>query len=802
MAVLSKSVPNLIQGISQQAPQQRRDSQCEDQLDCINSPVEGCVPRPHFDLLKSLPGATFTDCFAYDIFRDFNEHYLCVIRGGVLRVFDLADGTECSVSMPEGAAYLVTAGNPKDSFCATTVEDYTFIANREVVPQMGSAVSPPRPSEALFSFRAGAYSTTYTIVVHYAGTAYVFSYTTPDNSVSGNAAYIATNHLANTMFGAMASLDGLGFQRALTSSSFRLSRADGASFWVVVTDGVGGTHLKGAKDKVQSFTDLPKTAFDGFTIKVRGDSKTSEDDYYVRYNGVSEAGGYWEETLAPLTQTSLNAASMPWQLINTGYRSFQFRKAPWGQRVVGDTTSSPNPSFIGKRIQDIAFDHNRLLILTDGAGVWSKLNNPYVVFPDTVQTVLDTDPVDYKIRGGTKRNSAPLRRVVQAGESTFIWAQKAQFRISSGSDPFRQNTVEALSATSYEFAETAEPCSVATSFYFPTEAGAYCRIRDLFIRDGKASDDSDVTAHVGRLIPSGVRSIAAVDSLGMLHVFSEGSPTRLYVYNWLFSDNQRVQSSWSIWRLPPGCTILWTTSFRSYVYALVQRAEGVALLRMNLSPDLTDPYGPYLTRLDFRITEAGVSAITYSAGVTQLTLPYTPSELDADPRALVVAVAESGSNSSASYIRGRAPKVLGRSGNVVSVSGDLRGIKLYVGFRISAEREESEFYLRGEDGSRPVDDLTVASLRIVHARTAYYRAKVTYTNGSSREYEFQGRYLGSPDNVTDATVTSNGQFDIPVAALNTGFRVRLINDSFLPSAWQTAEWRYSATLRAVAQRGA
>ena len=72
MAVLSKSVPNLIQGISQQAPQQRRDSQCEDQLDCINSPVEGCVPRPHFDLLKSLPGATFTDCFAYDIFRDFN----------------------------------------------------------------------------------------------------------------------------------------------------------------------------------------------------------------------------------------------------------------------------------------------------------------------------------------------------------------------------------------------------------------------------------------------------------------------------------------------------------------------------------------------------------------------------------------------------------------------------------------------------------------------------------------------------------------------------------------------------------
>ncbi|MEW6121295.1 MAG: hypothetical protein AB1698_01680 [Pseudomonadota bacterium] len=803
MAPLSKSVPNLIQGISHQAPQQRRDSQCEDQLDCINSPVDGCIPRPGFDLLAMYPGLDLRGCFTYDIFRDISEHYLCVIRGGAIRVFDLSDGTQCSVATPDGTAYLAASETENDVFCAATIEDYTFIANKRIVPQMASTLSPSRPSEALLSFRAGAYSTTYSVKVTYGGTDHNFTYTTPDNSVSGNAAYIATNQLASTLFGALDDLDALGFSRAVTGSVVMLYRLDGAPFQVSVSDGVGGTHLKAALGTVQSFSDLPKAAFHGFTVRVRGDSKTGADDYYVRFNGSGETGGYWEETIAPNTRTSFDAATMPWRLVNTGYRTFTFSKAPWGARVVGDETSSPNPSFVGRAIQDIAFDHNRLLILSDGTGTWSKMNNPYVLFKDTVQTVLDTDPVDYKIRGGTKRNSAPLRKIVQAGEATLIWAQKAQYRVTSGADPFRQNTVEALAASSYEFAERAEPHAVGTSLYLPTEAGAYCRIRDLFLRDGKAQGDSDITSHVGRLIPAGVRSISSADSLGMLLVFSEMAPSRLYAYNWLFSDNQRVQSAWNIWRLPAGCTTLWSTSFRSYVYALVHRAEGAALLRLDLSPDLTDPGGDYQTRLDFRISQARLaSAVSYNAGTntSTLALPWTPSELDANPRAILVGVAADATNATSSFVRGAAPEVLGRSGSSIIVRGDLRSIPLYVGFRISAEREESEFYLRGEEGTQPTDLLMVEQYVPVHAKTAYYRAEVTYADGRKMSYEFVGGTLGSPATLTDKVILANGNLTVPITSANNNFRVRLINDSFLPSAWQTAEWRYNAALRAVPRR--
>jgi len=805
MSLLSQPVPNLIQGVSQQAPQQRRDSQCETQFDCVNSPVDGCIPRPGFDLTKFLPGVNFTNCFAYDIFRDFNEHYLVVVSAGAIRVFDLADGTECTVSTPHGLGYLATAGAPRDVFLATTVEDYTFILNREVAPAMGSATAPSRPSEALLSFRAGAYATTYKVNVGFGSTNYTYSYTTPDNSVAGNAQYIATNRLADTMFTAMAPLDALGFTRALVGNVIYLARTDGANFAVEAQDGVGGTHFKAAKATVQSFSDLPKAGVDGFTIRVRGDSKTSADDYFVRFNGQGEGGGYWEETIAPSTPISLNPVTMPHQLVNTGYRTFSFQRAPWGARVAGDTSTSQDPSFVGKRIEDIFFDRNRLALLTEGTCVWSKAGNPYVFFPDTVQTILASAPVDIKVRGGRKRNSAPLRMAVQAGEATMLWAQKAQFRVTSGADPFKQDTVEALPATSYEFAERVDPNATGQSLYFATEPGAFCRIRDLFIRDGKPQDDSDVTAHVGRYIPAGVRSLSSLDSLGLLTVFSTGSPSRIYAYNWLVSDNQRVQSAWNTWRLPPSSTILWTTAFRSFVYALVARPDGVALLKCDLSQDRTDNYGPYLTRLDFRTGESSLlGPITYNAGAntSALVLPHAPVELDADLGAYVVAVGQSGTNSTRSYIRGQSFPILSRSGNTITVQGDCRGLQLYVGFRISAERTESEFYLRSENGAQPVDRLQVSQLVIVHANTAYYRAEVVYSNGDVKHHVFNGSYLGDPGNVTDQVVTANGQFSIPILSDNTGFTVRLINDSFLPSAWQTAEWRYQPARRAVPPRSA
>jgi hypothetical protein len=78
---------------------------------------------------------------------------------------------------------------------------------------------------------------------------------------------------------------------------------------------------------------------------------------------------------------------------------------------------------------------------------------------------------------------------------------------------------------------------------------------------------------------------------------------------------------------------------------------------------------------------------------------------------------------------------------------------------------------------------------------------VTYSNGQAKRYEWEGRVLGDPNNEVDKVVLANGILQVPVGAENTQVKIRLVNDSYLPSAWQTAEYQYQMDVRAVPAGG-
>lgn len=839
MTIRTRAVPNLIQGVSQQAPMQRRDTQCEEQFDCMNSPVDGCVARLGSDLIKFLSGTTLSGAFFFDIRRSASEWYLGVVYPGVIRVFDLADFTECTVNVdPSDAheAYLTAvSGQSRDAFTATSIDDYTFVANKQIVPAMAGTLSPARPKEALFYFRAGNYQTRFVIAIIYAGTRYTWTYTTPDNSVAGNAYYVTTNQLAATFFKAMtgaaapvptsgssgrgvgATDDGtppsgwpdptggttaisLGFSMEINGNVIRVWREDGNEFEVETTDGNGDTLLKGVKAKVSSLSDLPNRCFEGFTVKVQGDAKAADDDYYAKYVLDGTNGGYWEETVAPGVPIGLNPDTMPYQLVNTGYRTFTFGRTQWGGRVVGDVDSAPDPSFVGRSIQHLAYDNQRLAILTEAGPIWSKARNPFVFFPDTVQTKLAEAPIDTTV-SGTEEVSL-LRRFVHKSGATFLWADQLQFSVSSGTQPFTQETVEIKPSTSFEVIAQARPCGVAQSLFFASTFGSNAIIRDLYVTGDQrtAPQDTDVTGHVPRYIPNGVRWLAASDLLSLLFVQTDGAPQNLYVYNWLISGEQRPLSAWNTWRFPASSTILWIGTYRSATRVLIQRPDGLAVtsLTLGIRGVDTEPGATYATRMDMRIRESAFTSITYDAGTnrTTITMPYaltggTP----------LVAVRDDDLVPSGGRGRGHAPKILSVGTNTIVLAGDYRGHHFYVGFRIRSERLESRFFLRDEAGSIPAERLQVRWIDYVHARTGYYRVEVSQKNGQQWSYPFEGRVMGDAGNILDTVVLDDGHLHVPVNSEAGQVSVRLVNDSFLPSAWQSAVWAYEAVVRAPPDRG-
>ena len=82
MPFVSSSIPNLINGVSQQAPEVRLPTQAEVQENGLSSVVNGLEKRPGTEHIKKLSGVTasnVTNAFIHTIQRDDSESYSLVI---------------------------------------------------------------------------------------------------------------------------------------------------------------------------------------------------------------------------------------------------------------------------------------------------------------------------------------------------------------------------------------------------------------------------------------------------------------------------------------------------------------------------------------------------------------------------------------------------------------------------------------------------------------------------------------------------------------------------------------------------
>ena len=167
--LVAVTIPNLVQGISQQPDGQRDPSQGEIQVNAVSSVAEGLRKRDGSRVLAKLSDAPFGDAFIHSILRDEQEEYLAVVTKTGIRVFDLA-GVEKTVDAPGGYGYLSSVTSARDQIRAVSIADYTFILNTSVKPAMDAALTPttPRPAahEALVWIKAANYGQTYKVTLN------------------------------------------------------------------------------------------------------------------------------------------------------------------------------------------------------------------------------------------------------------------------------------------------------------------------------------------------------------------------------------------------------------------------------------------------------------------------------------------------------------------------------------------------------------------------------------------------------------------------------------------------------------
>lgn len=779
MPLTSARLPNLMNGVSQQAVNMRLPSQAEVQVNAMSSIVEGTGKRPPLKHVAKLIDGQVGNVFTHTINRDTSERYTVVVSDESLKVFDL-EGGEKTVTYPDGTAYLASA-DPKADFRAVTVADHTFIVNTSVTVAEGTTLSPKR-TRALVFIKAVAYGVTYKVTVD--GTE-VASYKTEEADVATVAPTV--EEVVTNLHTQMVANLPTHYWLLKSGPVIDIVKATDSEFELEVSDDRANTLSAAILQKVQRFTDLPTVAHRDFTVEIYGDEGTAFDNYYLKFTpdnaSVAIGEGIWQESVEGGIEVSLDPATMPHLLVRQPDGSFEVTQATWDERIVGDLESSPWPTFVGKTIEDIFYTHNRMCFLSAASVIMSGWGEYFRFFPATVTSILDDGPIDV---AAAHTKVSLLRHAVPFNGSLLLFSDQTQFQLKEekllASKP---PTLPVL--TEYECSTKAKPIGVGNSVYFTNDRGKYASVSEFYVVPNlETADPADVTKHVPKYIPSGVSKMAATSNEDVMVLLTDNAPAKAYVYKFYWQGDQKLQSSWSEWDFPPGAQVVNVDFIGSICYFTVQYADAVYLESMDMTEGQIDEGEDFVYRLDRRVSEVDVS-MSYSSSTDQttLTLPYQPSS--------TVKVVTRNSES-APTPAAVALNVMSVTGADVVVKGDCTGKQFYVGETYSFKYKFSEPVIKtetsgGAKASLAAGNLIISNWHITYSETGFMKVSVCPRNNCSPSiYKVTGKRLSDGSAKVGAVSVADGTLSFPVKGRSKQISIEVESDNFLPCFITGAEW--------------
>ena len=669
--------------------------------------------------------------------------------------------------------------------------------------------------EVKMSFPAGnaAVAGKYTITVNSANQ---FQYTVAlSSSASGNCTVVYNPTLSNvTIADELATLLNTisGFTVTNDDYIIRITKDDGGAYTLSSKDNRTGEDTKAIKEVVDDMSDLPTIAEHGFIVRVQGSKATQLDDYFVKFNTVAGSGfgdGTWKETVAPGIEYKFNATTMPHVLVrnvaSNGTVTFQFKKHTWGERLAGDATTAPEPSFVDSYIQNINLFRNRLVLLADENVILSAAAAFERFWPETVQTVVDSDPVDLST-GGTSINF--LVSAVAFANTLLLFSRHGQFRLDAGinvGSSLTPKTASITAMTTFDMADTVDPVAVGRNLYFPIPKGDnFSGVREFFLPDSSGSVplSEDITASIPRYLPSNICSFIASVSEEALVLISKDQPRRIYLYKFFYEDDTKLQSAWSYWEVnvnDGAKRILGAGMVDSDLYAVVEYSDGVYLEHIVIRPENVDAGTEIEILLDRKTTESetGVSTTLINPGAlgvqTTITLPYP---IAAGAQMVVVGRYEADNT----ILRhGQVIEPISQTSNSITVLGDLKTQvdgktpRFFIGERYEMTYEFSTPYIKEEPPGGGVaiaagPKLQMRTWTVLFDESSAFELKVTPASRDTNTYPYNGIVVGqSPPLIGDPSVLT-GSFRVPVMASNIDTKIVISSTSPLPCRFQSAEW--------------
>ena len=815
MAVVSRAIPTLLRGVSQAADSTKQADHADIQDNADSDPVLGLAKRSGTQFVANLISGETTVGSPHitTINRDVTERYTVIFTTNNVRVFEL-DGTEKTVNKPDGVSYL-SCTTPRSQIKTITIADFTFIVNTSITAAMDSTLSAGSGTQAIVFFNQVTDNTTYTVTVD--GVT-VNKDTSSDDPLS--TATVATAIKSGLDSGLS------GFTIARNGPVLHIKKNDNSNFSIDSTDTQGNTHITTVKNSVQQFSDLPTVAPNGMVVEVKGDESTNFDNYYVKFitnNGGTFEEGQWEESVEAGITFKFDYGTMPHVLVRQADGNFRLARVDgdsytlsgvtytlpkWGERTVGDEISAPSPSFIGSKINNVFFFRNRLGFLADDNVVLSRVSEFFNFFPETVLTVIDSDPIDV---AASHTKVAILKNAINMGEKLILFSDQTQFNLTSSSDSLTPKTANVIVTTEFESTDSAPPVGSGSSIYYLTKKGDFSGVREYISQEGiEVRDASNITIHIPRLIPNDIYKVAVSTNEDVLILLGATNPNILYVNRWLYgSRSEKILNSWFTYTFDDGRAIKNVDFIGTELFIVTEKivASGnteVDLEKMPFASDFKEPNADFEYHMDRKITEAttGVSiAYNSTTKVSTITVPYKlTTGMEFVGRYLASGETSTFVDTSgATQALKPGQKLLttnttdGTTSTVLIYNADVRNSKFIIGEPFTMHYRFSSQRLTESSGGQKSGEIISGRLQLKHfyikfEDTGFFKVEVTPDNNTTSTHKFTGRLLGASSASIGQINLETGTFKVPIMSRADRVSIDVKNDTFLPTVLSSAEY--------------
>jgi len=832
MPAVTQLTPNFLGGVSRQNDDKKLQNQV---TECINGYPDatfGLLKRPgmkYTNVLRKANGDAYTqseleDAAWFYIDRAAAGSYIGCIKGTDIFIWTAEDGTFCTVTNT-GTAYLT--GTSQNDYHFRSIQDTTIITNKTVNTAMQAAGTYVANSIGTLKL-LGVSDDPYTVTLQGDNITFTPQSTeTFDEMLIFDSGNINTNHhmvdaiRAHILARHTASdpdFAGRWYLEAYANSLVikRTNEANAVvtnystpggtpvAFTLNARGGQGNAFLESFQDEVIDTTKLTLESFQGHNVRVLN-SAAAEDDYYLEFNAYNNTrgAGYWAEARARDVSPGLNASTMPHELANIGATTFTFGPITWKDRLTGDDTTNPQPSFIGSPITSSFFYSNRFGVLSQDNVILGVANDDYNLFARSALTQIDSDPIDLNV---SSVRPVTLSDVLPSPQGLLLFSERQQFQVyATDASVLTPSSAVIRALSNYEMATDIAPVDVGTTAAFVSRVPGYSKLFTMQLRSVEQSPVVvDISKAVLEWLPDTIDGITTSPPNSVLMLVDRDT-SYLYLYRYYNNGKEDLFQAWTKWELPG--TIQSAKIINDEVYVVSQHEDeytigSIALDELpagatvstassfNGNPALdmaTRPVKP----------DIAVDAVVYDEpnDITKIYVPYTPIDDKEAAMLLTVPTADQGTDAELESDQGYWAKAIERTEigtgfRYFEVKGDFSGYAdgIVVGYNYDFEVTLPKFYYRrNETTTDYTAQLTVSRAKFSIGRTGAIQFKLK-AQGSNEwkniQHSMEADYYSGDTN----PVKSEKIFIVPVHQRNTNFDLKVTSNFPYPVSLVSMMW--------------